>query len=168
MLLGSLALSKSKMEPTAFLLGIEYHVLNKRYITLKGEDMWLMNPWSVFQSSPLTEAAHSRFIWMGSTLAVPGQQYSTVSYFKTRIQVDNDEGNIYAQLRKAWLMANSQIVFKGYPGAWMCWFKKFHALSQSWFSITSPAWASIILYTSQPPAAGDKLKAILASVMPQS
>lgn len=36
---GLIALSKSKMGTTFFLLGIEYHVLNKRYITLKGEDL---------------------------------------------------------------------------------------------------------------------------------
>lgn len=36
---GLIALSKSKMGTSFFLLGIEYHVLNKRYITLKGEDI---------------------------------------------------------------------------------------------------------------------------------
>lgn len=38
---GLIALPKSKMRPVFFflLLGIEYHVLNKRYTTHKGENM---------------------------------------------------------------------------------------------------------------------------------
>lgn len=153
-----------------FFQGIKWHVLNISYMTPKGESISIMNLCPVFQTCPLAEAIQSTFIWWGSA-SVASSQLAIFYQFPFQ---NKDLGGRWwreffcTQHCKACLVVRAWSPCKEYPAAWTSWFKNLYALIQSWFSSTDfRAWARIMLYTRQPPAASDKLRTILASVMPQ-